>query len=65
MEIEQYQILTECLQLCGRLLDKMEQDRDGILGCLQGELCKAYLEANERATQELVSIRNRLNEIAL
>ena len=64
MELEQYRILAECLQLCNKLLEKMEYDNDTISSCMSGDLRRVYLEANELAINQVLSVRNRLNEIA-
>ena len=63
MDAEQYRALVECLYLCDRLMQEHGRDRDQIVGCLNGELRNAYLEANEKAAKELSRIRGRLQSM--
>lgn len=60
MDSEQYRILTESLRLCKKLQDEMERDKDRIHECFNGDLRRAYLEANGLAENEVVKIRNQL-----
>ena len=60
MDPTQYTTLMECLSHCDKLLKEMTLDRDRIIECMNGDLRKAYLDSNEKAMQELKSIRRQL-----
>jgi len=60
LDAEQIKILTDSLRLCDKLLQEHERDRDRIVGCLNGELRKAYLESKEVAEQEIKILRGNL-----
>ena len=60
MDAERWDILTESLRLCDKLLQEHELDRDRIVVCLSGDLRRAYLESTDIAVQEILKVRNEL-----
>lgn len=65
MDPNQYTLLTESLYLCNKLHAEMELDKDRIQGCLNDELRRAYLEANDAAGRELSAVKRRLQALTV
>lgn len=63
MDPNQSRILTESIYLCNKLQSEMELDKDRIQGCLNNELRRAYLEANDAAGRELSAVKRRLQAL--
>ena len=63
MDMEQQKDFSESLRLCDKLLKETEENEERIKECLNGELLKAYLYANDMAEQEIKKIHRSLQTI--
>ncbi|MCX4372510.1 MAG: hypothetical protein OSJ58_11925 [Dysosmobacter sp.] len=63
MDPQLLKTLQECVSLTNRLLELLEQDREGIRDCVSGELLAEYLRGTEEARNMARSIRSEVRNL--
>lgn len=65
MDPQLLKTLQECAALTNKLLDLLEQDREGIRGCIGGELLEEYLRGTDEAEKMTRAIRSEVRNLQI
>ena len=60
MDPQQYQYFTQSIQLCNKLINQLENDRDSARRCFTGDMLTSYRKSTEKALQEIRKVRSAL-----
>lgn len=60
-ELEKYK--TNCLELCRRLLGKLDENEEEAASFFGGDIYKAYLQATDEAKNKTRSIQGKIRNI--
>ena len=63
MDPQLLKTLQECAALTNKLLELLEQDREGIRGCISGDLLAEYLRGTDEAEKTTRSIRSEVRDL--
>lgn len=63
LSVELLKALQDCIATIQKLSNLMQEDREDITGCINGEILKEYLRGTDRAQEMVASLLENLRAI--